>query len=71
MSGNSFFFKSCLTCDAIETNRYRRPWCKLKSCFVWASGGCDRWRKKGTGNAEDYTHTERSANGGFYRVPLR
>lgn len=47
MSGNSFFFKSCLTCDAIETNRYRRPWCKLKGCFVWASGGCDRWTKRG------------------------
>ena len=47
------FFKSCITCDLCQTTGFPRPWCKRLQRYVWASGCCDYWRKKGTGNVEE------------------
>ena len=71
MGNDSPSSKTCLSCDAFEANRYRRSYCKLKRCFVWASEGCDRWRKVGTGNAEDYATGGKTGHGGYNYAPVR
>ena len=59
------FYKSCITCDAIDTGKYRRPWCKKRRCYVWASGCCTMWHRKGTGNEEDYGENVVGSHGGL------
>lgn len=39
--------EACITCDLCTGDAFRRPWCKIRKHYVWATGWCEKYRVKG------------------------